>query len=153
MILKVSILKNQTCSLKKQKNKTKLKICFLFSWWLYYLRCFLKMIKEKCLIFRFPSSWLLFFTGHSVDVLLIIVAVNSNLTGGFKPCYIRPNATSMLIWLIFYLTKFGFQVEILLFTIIHVKKNIFRSFIWSSSSVIKYQYSLNSYFHIINLNH
>lgn len=89
-----------------------------------------KKRKEVSNISSFPSSWLLHFTCHSVDVLLIIVAVNSNLTGGFKgSCYIGPNATTMVIWLMFHRTKFGFQFEILLFTIIHVKKIILRSFI------------------------
>lgn len=64
-------------------------------------------------------------TCHSVDVLLIIVAVNSNVTGGFKPCYIGSNATSMQIWFTFHLIKF----EILLFTTIMLKNIILRSFI------------------------
>ena len=82
------------------------------------------MIKEKFLMSPVsPPAGFCTLTCHSVDVLLIIVAANSNLTGGFKPCYTGSNATSTLIWLIFHLTKFGFQSEILLFTTKHVKIN------------------------------
>lgn len=46
------------------------------------------MIKEKFLISPVsPPAGFCTLTCHSVDVLLIIVAANSNLTGGFKPCY------------------------------------------------------------------
>lgn len=79
------------------------------------------MVKEKFLISPvFLPAGSCTLTCHSVDVSLIIEAANSNLTGGFKPCYIGSTATSTLIWLIFHLTKFEFQFEIFLFTIIHV---------------------------------
>lgn len=56
------------------------------------------MVKEKFLVSPvFPPAGFCSLTCHSVDVLLIIVAVNSNLTGGFKPCYIGSKTTNMLI--------------------------------------------------------
>lgn len=78
------------------------------------------MIKTEVsfLIFPvFPPAGSCTLTCHSVDVLLIIVAVNSNVTGGFKPCYIGSNVASMQIWFTFHLIKF----EILLFTTIMLK--------------------------------
>ena len=71
-----------------------------------------------------PPAGFCSLTCHCVDVLLIIVTVNSNLTGGFKPCYTGSNATSTLIWLIFHVTKFGFYSEISLFITMHVKKKL-----------------------------
>lgn len=66
-------------------------------------------MKEKFLISPVsPPAGFCTLTCHCVDVLLIIVAANFNLTGGFKPCYTGSNATSTLIWLIFHGTKFGF---------------------------------------------
>lgn len=87
----------------------------------------LKMIKTEVwflLSSVFPPAGSCTLTSHSVDVLLIIVAVNSNVTGGFKPCCIGSNATSTLTWLIFRLIKLGSQLEILLFTTTHVKKKL-----------------------------
>ena len=66
-------------------------------------------MKEKFLISPVsPPAGFCTLTCHCVDVLLIIVAANFNLTRGFKPCYTGSKATSTLIWLIFHVTKFVF---------------------------------------------